>query len=117
MLDSSAKSAYRSRLKELRADLAESERLNDLGATARARSEIDAITTELSRAVGLGTRDRKARSHVERARASTTLAIRTAISAISKLHPELGRHLDATIRTGKACSYHLDSGSVVAWQT
>jgi tetratricopeptide (TPR) repeat protein len=117
MLDSSAKSAYHKRLKELRADLDESERLNDLGAMAGARSEIEAITAELSRAIGLGARDRKAVSHVERARASTTLSIRTAISAISRLHPELGRHLDATIRTGKVCTYHRDSGTALAWLT
>jgi hypothetical protein len=34
-----------------------------------------------------------------------TWRIRSAIKKISESHPELGRHFDASIRTGSFCAY------------
>lgn len=54
MLDAEARAAYRSRLAELRAERDEAERFNDPGRVANAEREIEVLTRELARAVGLG---------------------------------------------------------------
>jgi hypothetical protein len=116
MLDQEAKAAYRSRLMELRDDVVEADRFNDGERAARARAEIDWLTRELARAVGLGGRDRPAASDAERARVRVTLGIRTALERISAAHPALGRHLAATVRTGVYCSYRQDPRLPIAWK-
>lgn len=58
MLDPAAKVAYRARIEELRRDLEEAEDYNDLERASQARTELDFIVEELTRAVGLGGRDR-----------------------------------------------------------
>jgi len=58
ILDAAAKAAYRKRILELTEDLQEAEAWADLGRAARARAELDALTDQLSAAVGLGGRDR-----------------------------------------------------------
>ena len=59
VLDASAKAEYKRRLDELRRDLEEAERFNDLTRAERARSEMNALAEQLASAVGLGGRDRK----------------------------------------------------------
>ena len=72
---------------------------------ARIEEEIDGLTTELERALGLGGRDRDMTSPAERARVSVTKAIRGAVRAISMECPGLGEHLAASLRTGGFCAY------------
>ena len=55
---SSAKESYRRRLAELAEDLEEARSWNDPERVARIEDEIDDLTTELERALGLGGRDR-----------------------------------------------------------
>lgn len=116
VLDPVAKSAYRARLDELAEEVAEAEGFNDAESAARARQEIDFLTNELARAVGLGGRDRKAASAAERARLSVTRAIRSAVTRIAQQIPALGEHLDATIRTGTYCSYNPDPRVPISWE-
>jgi AAA ATPase domain len=116
LLDETAKAAYRARLDELRADLEEAERFNDLARAAQVRQERDFLVRELARAVGLGGRDRRAASHAERARLNATRAIRAAIANLAHDNPALGRHLAATIRTGRYCSYIPDPRAPIAWE-
>ena len=116
MLDPAARAAYKARVVELRAELLEAERFNDLGRAARARAEIDAIGRELARAVGLGGRSRKAGSVAERARLNVSRAIAAAVRKIAAEHPELGEHLTATVRTGVFCSYSPDPRLRIRWQ-
>jgi hypothetical protein len=52
LLDARAKAAYRARLAELRAELAEAEGFNDPARAARARQELEFLVAELARAVG-----------------------------------------------------------------
>lgn len=104
-LDDAAKKAYRERARELRLELAEAEADNDLGRIDRARAELEFLTAELTGAIGLGGRDRPNHSSVERARSAVTRAIRRATKNIGAFDAELGRHLDATIRTGHRCCY------------
>lgn len=108
MLDRTARDAYRSRLDDLRDELLEAERFNDAGRAARAQEEIEALGRELSRAVGLGGRERRASSAVERQRVRVTKGLRTAIARIEESVPALGGHLDRSIRTGYFCVYAPD---------
>jgi tetratricopeptide (TPR) repeat protein len=116
LLDATAKAAYQARLEELRAELEEAEGFNDPVRAARARAELDFLVGELARAVGLGGRDRRAASHAERARLNATRAIRAAIANLARANPTLGRHLAATIRTGRYCSYTPDPRVPIAWE-
>jgi hypothetical protein len=117
LLDTQAKAAYKARLDELREELDEAERFNDPGRAAKAREEIDFLTRELARAVGLGGRDRRASSHAERARLNVTRAIHTALRTLTRVHPSLGPHLSHTIRTGRYCSYTPDPRVPISWET
>ena len=105
VLDPQAKDAYRRRLRELDDDLEEARSWNDPERAAKIQQEIEALGDELGRALGLGGRDRSLPSDAERARVSVTKAIRAAVGAIGAECPELGRHLDASIRTGRFCVY------------
>jgi tetratricopeptide (TPR) repeat protein len=116
LLDTEAKRAYRARLEELREEIDEAERWNDPERAERAAAELDLVSTELSRAVGLGGRDRRAASAAERARVSVTRALRSAIASIEEQHPDLGRHLATAVRTGTHCRYAPDAGDEVTWR-
>ena len=114
-LDPQAKAEYRRRVEDLRADIAEAESWNDPERAARSRDELEFLTQELSGAIGLGGRDRKAASTSERARLSVTRAIRSAMDRLRGLDSSLGAHLDATIRTGTYCVYTPDPRVPVRW--
>jgi hypothetical protein len=116
LLDATAKAAYKARLDELAAELEEAERFSDPGRTAAAAAEREFLVRELARAVGLGGRDRRAASHAERARLNVTRAIRAAIANLGRANPALGRHLAATIRTGRYCSYTPDPRAPITWE-
>jgi hypothetical protein len=116
LLDATAKAAYQTRLGELRAELAEAEACNDPVRAARARAELEFLVAELARAVGLGGRDRRAASHAERARLNVTRTIRAAVANLARANPSLGRHLAATIRTGRYCAYTPDPRAPIAWE-
>jgi len=115
LLDPQAKAAYRARLADLRNELAEAERLNDVGRAEKARREIEFLRAELARAVGLGGRDRHAAAAAERARLNVTRALRGAVDKIGDFSPALRAHLQATLRTGTYCSYRPGPASEVAW--
>ncbi|HEX2240694.1 MAG TPA: hypothetical protein VHJ82_06095, partial [Actinomycetota bacterium] len=70
-----------------------------------AREELDFLRQELSSAYGIGGRARRTPDHVERARKAVTRRVRDALSRIERVHPALGRHLHASVRTGVFCSY------------
>lgn len=116
LLDAQARAAYKARLTELEEELDEAERFNDPVRAERAREERDVLVRELARAVGLGGRDRRAASHAERARLNATRAIRAALANLAREHPALGRHLAATIRTGRYCAYTPDPRAPVTWE-
>ncbi len=108
VLDDDAVQSYRRRLLDLREELEEAERFADSGRADRARDEIDALTNELARAVGLGGRARRAGSAAERARTAVQKRLRGAIKRIEDELPDLGRHLDHAIHTGTFCGYLPD---------
>jgi hypothetical protein len=115
LLDTKAKDEYRRRLEELRDDVEEADSFNDPERAARAREEMDFIARELARAVGLGGRDRTSGSDAERARVNATRSIRTALKRVAEYHPDLGRDLETTVRTGTFCVYEPDPRRPVSW--
>ena len=117
MLDERAKNAYRRRLAEIDDDIDQAHAIGDSERAAQADAERDFLLRELSRAVGLSGRDRRAASASERARAGVTRAIRQAITRIAEHHPQLGEHLNRTIRTGTYCAYMPDPRAHAGWGT
>lgn len=116
-LDLTAKSAYRKRLHELRDELEETKSFNDLGRTSKIEREMEFLSRELSRAVGLGGRDRRPGSETERSRLRVTNAIRFALKKVMKQYPALGRYLANSIQTGNFCLFKPDSRFPGFWQT
>jgi hypothetical protein len=87
-----------------------------LATVDRLEEEIEALGRELSRAVGLGGRDRRAASASERARINVTRAIKIALERIAEHNPALATLLTSSIRTGTFCSYTPDSCLPASWQ-
>lgn len=115
MLDVRAKGAYRRRLAEIEEDLEEARAMGDSGRATQAGVERDFLVRELSRAVGLGGRDRRTGVAAERARASVTRAIRKAMTRIRQHHPAVAKHFDHAIRTGTYCAYRPDPRVPLKW--
>ncbi len=105
VLDGEAVQSYRGRLLELREVLEEAEGFSDGSRADKARTEMDFLTTELARAVGLGGRERRVGGAAERARTTVQKRLRKVIRRIEDGLPELGKHLDQGIRTGAFCGY------------
>ena len=105
VLDDRARTAYRTRLARLDEELAEADTHQDIERSARLAAERVALIGELAHATGLGGRSRRLGDVTERARSTVTARIRDAIGRIERVHPELGRHLRASIVTGSRCSY------------
>ncbi len=115
MLDATAKRAYRRRLGELREELDDAEACADLERAARARLEIEALLGELSRAVGLSGRDRPHGSGAEQARLNVTRSLRRAIRTLAEAVPDLGAHLEVSVRTGRFCCYAPEPAAALCW--
>lgn len=115
VLDDRAQQAYRSRVENLRDDLAEAERWNDSARAEQLREELEFIASQLAEGLGLGGRQRRSGSTAERARAAVTRAIRRSLSRLAEEHPSLGQHLERTIRTGVYCCYDPDPAARVLW--
>jgi tetratricopeptide (TPR) repeat protein len=115
VLDDQARAAYRGRIEELQATIDEAEGWNDSERAAQAHDELDFLVRELAAATGLGGRDRRVGSDAERARVNVTRAIRSSIARIQDHDPEMGRHLERTVRTGTFCVYESDPRATVDW--
>ena len=116
MLDEQAKVTYRRRLSELREELDEAKELGEAERAELVEQEIDALSRELSRAVGLGGRNRRAASASERARQSVTKALKAVVERIAQSDARLGDILSRCIRTGNFCSYRPDPDFPIPWE-
>lgn len=114
VLDDQARQALKMRIRDLQEELAEAEDMNDIGRAERLRTEMDRLVETLSRALGLGGRDRRLGSLSERARTTVTWRIRHAVRKIGAVHGPLGRHLANSLRTGTFCAYKPEQP--VAWR-
>ncbi|MEP6694989.1 MAG: tetratricopeptide repeat protein [Chloroflexota bacterium] len=117
VIDPEARAAYRERLRDLDDEEREAERFGDTERAARTRAEREFIAAELTAAFGLGGKARTAATDAERARVAVTKAIKAALARIAEGSPALGRHLDATVRTGTFCSYTPDPRAPITWHT
>jgi tetratricopeptide (TPR) repeat protein len=115
MLDVQAKAEYRQRLVQLKEELDDAREAGNVERGAQIEDEIDALHQELSRAVGLGGRDRRAGSTSERARLAVTRAIKAAIEKIAEHDAQLGLYLSTSIKTGTFCSYVPDARHMISW--
>lgn len=117
VLDERARAAYRRRLGEIEADIADADVRGDAVRSEQAHADREYLVAELARATGLGGRERTTGGSTERARTSVTRAIRYAIRTLVEHHPEAAAHLRARIRTGTYCWYEPDPAAPVDWVT
>jgi len=115
-LDARARSEYRARMRDLRAELAEAERMNDLGRSESLRNEIEMVGQELTGSLGLGGRARAAGGSAERARGLVGKNIRSVVEKIRDQHRALGRHFAVAISTGNFCAYQPEPDHPISWQ-
>lgn len=113
VIDETARADYKRRLTGLQEDIDDAEARGDIEAASRAQATYDAVVEQLTSAYGIGGRARRAPDSVERARKAVTRRLRDAVTRIERVHPVLGRHLDASVRTGVFCTYAPERD--VAW--
>src|SRR5262245_5796273 len=116
LLDDRAKATYRRRLEELRMELDAAKAAGRVALAEAAEREITSLTAELTRAVGLHGRSRRAASAAERARQSVTKTARAVVERVRQGDAALGDLLSRCIRTGTFCSYEPDPASPIAWE-
>jgi len=110
VLDATARDAYRRRIEQLRAECDDALESGDLEGAETRQLELDELVAQLASAFGLGGRERRASSTVERARLNVTRSLRTAIRRIEELLPAGGALLDRGVRTGTYCAYEPAPG-------
>jgi hypothetical protein len=96
VMDATTVTTVRERIRELRQQPALSDDEQD---------ELDALTHELARACGLGSRIRAFADVPERARTAVRKAVKRAIEQVSAANPVVGQHLATRIETGAVCRY------------
>ncbi|MDX1711252.1 MAG: hypothetical protein R3316_08960 [Rhodovibrionaceae bacterium] len=114
LLDDKARQDMKARIRDLQEDLAEAEDMNDAGRADKLRAELDQLIEQLAKALGLGGRGRRLGNLAERARTTVTWRIRHAIRRVAREHPQLGRHLANSVRTGTFCRYQPEDS--VVWE-
>ena len=115
ILDAEALRAYRARIAELRMAIDDAQSAGAADRAGAMSEELDFITRELSRGLGLGGRARRAGSAAERARINVARAVKAAMQRINDVDPNLAAHLGATVRTGTVCVYAPDPRSPIEW--
>lgn len=105
LLDNKAKTAYRQRILELQAQIAEAEDFSHSQKAVQLQEEYEQLIDHLSTVTGLGGKTRTTGSPVEKARSAVTWRVRSTIKKIADIHSPLARHLNVSIKTGTFCSY------------
>ena len=105
VLDARAKQQYRERLEDLDEQIECATRAGDCERVAHLEGEKTELARALAGAVGLSGRDRNLASTAERFRVNLTRTLKAVLQRIRQEHPELGRHLATSIRTGAFFSY------------
>jgi hypothetical protein len=113
ILDDKAKKQYRDRLSDIEDELAEADDNEDVMRSKQLEKEKNALIKQLTAATGIGGRDRKAGSAVEKARVAVSKNILRAVKNIREYDPELAHFLDNSIKTGITCKYSPDKN--ISW--
>ncbi|HEY6795217.1 MAG TPA: tetratricopeptide repeat protein [Kineosporiaceae bacterium] len=120
ILDDAAVRQYRRRIEELGEEVDALERRGRTAQAHQRRTELDWLVGELAAATGINGRHRGFTGNNERARLAVTRAIHRAIARIHRANPQIGEHLQQSIRTGVRCCYRpyprmpLGNGPAVA---
>jgi hypothetical protein len=109
LLDETAVARYRGRLNDLRAELQEAESFGDSARAERMREEVEFLGSELSRAIGVGGKRRRAGGAAERARSAVQRRIRNALERIAQSSPQLARKLEHAVKTGNYCVFRPEA--------
>lgn len=117
LLDATARSTYRDRIRQLDDELAAADRTGDRIAAEKAHREREALVSELRRSTGLAGRPRRATADAERARVNVTRTLRATMDRITMAAPIAGTHLTSSIRTGTMCRYQPAPGGPDRWLT
>jgi hypothetical protein len=115
VLDAAERERWARQLADLRDELEEARGFNDPGRAERAEERIEALSAELAKRVQGGAAQRSGAA-AERARVNVTRAIARAVERIGAVHPALGQHLTATLRTGAFCRYAPDPRLPLRWE-
>jgi hypothetical protein len=117
VIDAQALGAYRARLAEIDAELAEADSRADQARSGRLGLGREALLGEVAAATGLSGRHRQFTSAQERARTAVRKAIVSALNRIERHDRALARQLRDAVRTGRACRYDRDPARPVVWIT
>jgi hypothetical protein len=107
-LDDTARAAYKTRLAEIESELAAADATADTARSEHLTAERDALLGELRAAYGIDGRARRSGATADRARSAVTQRIKDAVARLLREHPEAGRHLQRSLRTGTFCVYEPD---------
>jgi len=105
LLDPEARESYRRRLEDLEATLEEAESFGDAARADKARQEIEFLSRELGRAVGLSGKTRRAGAAAERARSAVQRRLKHALERIGAHSEPLAKFLERSLRTGNYCVF------------
>ncbi len=105
VLDEKSKKAYQDKIVGLQKDIREAESHHDYGRSSQLQEEYQTLLDHLSSALNVKGQSRKKGHTVEKARSAVTWRIRHAIAKIEEVHPQLGKHLSNSIKTGTFCAY------------
>lgn len=108
VIDGKALSEYKKEIKELEEDIDEAENNNDYARGEMLRKEKEFLEQQILAATDLKGRIRKLDDGSDRARKAVSVSIKASIEKIRKKHPELGQHLENSIKRGYHCSYLPD---------
>ena len=115
LADSGARTAYRHRIEELRAEIDDAQADGRDEAAIALQEELDFLIVQLTQAFGLGGRERVAGSAAEKARLNVTRALRAALAKLADALPQGGPALDRRVRTGLYCAYEPDASDEISW--
>lgn len=108
--DDRALRAYRARVDELHASLAEADRRGDDRRSGALQTELDALLDHLASTQGLRGRAAHDATSADRARVNITKHLKRSVERIARLDAELGEHLRIAVSTGMYCVYEPPAG-------
>ena len=114
LTDPQALAAYRARLDEISAEIAEAEEMTDLAEVERLKTERENIARQISADTGLGGRPRQTHPDAEKARNRIRKSIRDALRHLKEVDKPLGIHLQASIDKGAAVHRYTE-GAAEDW--
>ena len=107
-------------LRELEAQLAKAQKDNDIGATDRAQTDIDALMKQVSASIGIGGRSRDLNNPNDRVRPRIYAAINRAYEALRTANvpmPKMADHFSARISYKSGCFSYDPLDIDITWKT